>query len=127
MEAWGFKYSSMAFTWIKLNPRADGMFLYRGEGVSGKGGSFHIGMGHTTRKNAEFVLLGRRGAPKRQVKNIHEIIIAPRREHSRKPPDCQERIEAYAQGPYLELFAREARAGWDAWGNQTDKFVEAAE
>lgn len=49
-------------------------------------------------------------------------IIAPRREHSRKPDGIHERIERLVAGPYLELFARQTRPGWTAWGNETTKF-----
>jgi N6-adenosine-specific RNA methylase IME4 len=119
IEAWGFQYSSLAFTWAKLNPKApvDGGWHYA---------SFHVGMGHTTRKNAEFCLLGRRGSPKRLSKAVRELIISPRREHSRKPDESYARIEAYAAGPYVDLFARERRPGWDSWGDQTDRFEVAA-
>lgn len=117
IDAWGFRYSSMAFTWVKLTKRAPQLFY--------DGRSFHVGMGHTTRKNAEFCLLGRRGSPKRLRKDIRELIISPVREHSRKPDEVHERIEAYSAGPYLELFARAPRAGWTIWGNQTDRFPEA--
>jgi N6-adenosine-specific RNA methylase IME4 len=41
--------------------------------------------------------------------------------------DIHGRIERLVAGPYLELFARAPRTGWDVWGNQTDKFAEAAE
>lgn len=120
MEAWGFKFSSMAFTWVKLNPREkDAIFFFNN--------SFHVGMGHTTRKNCEFCLLGRKGSPKRLSKSVRELLIAPRREHSRKPDETYTRIEQYAEGPYLEMFARQRRAGWDAWGNDVDKFGVAAE
>lgn len=51
-------------------------------------------------------------------------VIAPRRQHSRKPEGMHARIERLVAGPYLELFARQKRAGWDVWGNQTDKFPE---
>jgi N6-adenosine-specific RNA methylase IME4 len=87
---------------------------------------FFTGMGYTTRKNAELCLLARRGSPKRLRKDIHELIIAPRREHSRKPAEARARIEQYAEGPCLEMFAREAAPGWMAWGNQTDKFPAAS-
>lgn len=106
MEAWGFRYSGTAFVWVKV--KSDG--------------TPRIGMGHTTRKSAEFCLLGRRGSPKRKSKAVREVILAPRREHSRKPDETYERIEAYADGPYLELFARQQWPGWTAWGNQTDRF-----
>lgn len=86
-----------------------------------------MGGGFTTRKNAEFCLIGKRGRSVRVAKDVHEIIIAPRREHSRKPEETYTRIERYCAGPYLELFARQQRAGWESWGNQVEKFTEAAE
>ncbi|MBC7169243.1 MT-A70 family methyltransferase [Phenylobacterium sp.] len=115
MEAWGFRYSSIGFLWAKLNPGAAGsIFLTESD--------WHVGMGYTTRKNTEICLLGRRGAPKRKSKSVRELIVAARREHSRKPDQARQRIEAYAEGPYLEMFARESAAGWDAWGLETGKF-----
>jgi N6-adenosine-specific RNA methylase IME4 len=45
-------------------------------------------------------------------------------EHSRKPAEARARIEQYADGPYLEMFAREAAPGWTIWGNQIDKFAQ---
>ena len=50
------------------------------------------------------------------------MIVSPRREHSRKPDEAYERIEALCEGPYLELFARARRPGWDGWGNQSEGF-----
>jgi hypothetical protein len=47
---------------------------------------------------------------------VPQLILAPRREHSRKPDEAYERIEALVPGPYLELFARAPRAGWYSWG-----------
>ena len=79
-------------------------------------------MGHTTRQNAEYVVLGRRGKPRRLRKDVHQLIIQPRREHSRKPDELYARVERYCTGPYLELFARQRRPGWDCWGNEIDKF-----
>lgn len=110
MEAWGFKYSAMGFVWVKLNKRAPVLFW--------DSPSFFMGMGHTTRQNAEFVLLGRKGSPKRKSKAVRQLLVAPRGEHSQKPEEIQDRIEAYADGPYCELFARRARPGWDCWGDQ---------
>lgn len=114
MKAWGFKYSGIGFVWIKLNKGAPAFWLNERD--------FFTGMGYTTRKNAEICLLGRRGSPKRLRKDIHELIIAPRREHSRKPDAFHERVEQYAPGPFLEMFAREQRPNWTAWGNETFKF-----
>lgn len=118
MDAWGFRYSSLAFVWIKQKKRADGqsgmIFMDRRD--------LFTGMGYTTRQNAELVLLGRRGSPPRLARDIHQVIVAPRQEHSRKPHEAYERIERYAPGPRVELFARNSREGWDSWGNQVDKF-----
>jgi N6-adenosine-specific RNA methylase IME4 len=120
MDAWSFRYSSVAFTWIKLRRGFTG-------GLINPATDFHVGMGHTTRKNAEYVLLGRRGSPKRLDKGIRELIIAPVRRHSQKPEEAQNRIERYADGPYLELFARRQRDGWTCWGDELPALPEAAE
>lgn len=49
-------------------------------------------------------------------------VIEPIREHSRKPDCVHERIERLVVGPYLELFARQRRRGWDSWGDEVDKY-----
>jgi N6-adenosine-specific RNA methylase IME4 len=107
MNAWGFKFSGSAFVWIKTYPKC---------------GRFCLGNGHTTRKNAEICFLGRRGKPKRLACDVRELIIATRREHSRKPDGIYERIERFCAGPYVELFARQRWPGWHAWGDQVDRF-----
>jgi N6-adenosine-specific RNA methylase IME4 len=120
IEAWGFRYSSVAFTWVKLKRSHDRLqlrFLPTAES------DLHVGLGLTTRKNAEFCLLGRRGNAHRNAKDVREIIMAPVREHSRKPDEAAARVERYCDGPYLELFARTMRPGWDSWGDQADKFT----
>jgi N6-adenosine-specific RNA methylase IME4 len=116
--AWGFRYSSRAFVWIKLNPRLArcAPFFYDAQA------DLATGQGYTTRKNAEDCLLFRRGQPKRLARDIREVIVSPRREHSRKPDEAHERIERFATGPYCELFARQRRCNWAAWGNQVDRF-----
>jgi len=123
MDAWGFKYSSVAFTWVKLRAAHNPMQLRI---LPTAESDLHVGLGLTTRKNAEFVLLGRRGSARRNAKNIREIILSPRREHSRKPDEAYDRIEQYCDGPRLELFARTQRPNWTAWGNQVEMFSEAA-
>lgn len=119
IEAWGFRYSAIAFTWVKLKRSFDARQL---RAVPLEEGDLHVGLGLTTRKNAEFCLLGRRGSCRRNSKSVREIILAPVREHSRKPDEVYGRIEAYCDGPYLELFARQRWPGWTAWGAETDKF-----
>src|SRR5690606_27837582 len=123
MSAWGFRYSSVAFTWVKLRRAHDERQL---RCVPTVDSDFHVGLGLTTRKNTEFVLLGRRGNARRIARDVRELIVAPVREHSRKPDEMFARVERYCEGPYLELFARERRPGWTAWGDEVGKFEEAA-
>ena len=103
MEAWDFQFSGSAFTWAKLNKTSPGWFM---------------GCGYGTRHNIEICWLGRRGKPKRLSNGVRELIVAPRREHSRKPDEQYERIERFCAGPYVELFARQRWPGWFAWGDE---------
>ena len=120
IEAWGFKYMTCAFSWMKAH--AGQIDLFRDDLDAS------MGMGYWTRANSEVCLLATRGKPKRLNADVRQGIIAPRREHSRKPDGIHDRIERLVAGPYVELFARQSdRPGWDYWGNQTDKFnAEAA-
>jgi len=116
MKAWGFKPTAIAFTWVKLKPRASTLMFLEVD--------LHMGGGFTTRKNCEFCILGKRGKSLRDSKSVHEVIVSARREHSRKPPEFLERVRKYV-GPdakICELFAREQTPGVDAWGNEVDKF-----
>lgn len=123
MNTWGFRYSAVAFTWVKLK-RSHDMKQLRFLPTSEH--DLHVGLGLTTRKNAEFCLLGRRGNARRLSKSVREIILTPVREHSRKPDEVFDRICEYCAGPYLELFARQTRAGWTSWGDEVNKFDEVA-
>jgi N6-adenosine-specific RNA methylase IME4 len=108
IEAWGFEYKTFGFSWVKViteNPRKPRM-----------------GLGSWTRANTEPCLLATKGHPKRLHKDVGQVIAAPIREHSRKPDETHTRIERLVAGPYLELFARAPREGWDVWGNETNKF-----
>lgn len=114
IQKWGFDYKTVAFTWVKQNP---------------KGSGFWKGMGYWTRSNPEFCLLATRGSPKRlpDATDVGELIVAPVREHSRKPDDARKRIGRLVAGPYLELFSRSRAEGWDAWGAEVGKFDDAAD
>lgn len=107
MKAWGFTYKTVVFVWVKLDPLAQTPF---------------IGLGYWTQTSVELCLLGKRGNPKRKEAGMRQLITASRREHSRKPDEQYERIERMVEGPYLELFARQRRPGWDSWGLEVDKF-----
>lgn len=117
MRSWGFEPTAAAFVWLKLNQDWNPKWPTYMEDAM-----FFMGLGHTTRQNAEYVILGRRGNPKRLAKDVRQIICSPLREHSRKPDEVYRRIERYAEGPYLDLFGRQGRLGWTVWGNEADKF-----
>ena len=120
MRSWGFEPVAMAFVWVKLNASWHPRWMTHIDNAM-----WFMGLGHTTRQNAEYVILGRKGKPQRLSKSVKQIIAAPVREHSRKPADVYERIERYCDGPYLDLFGRERRAGWEVRGNEAGKFDKA--
>jgi len=104
MAAWGFTYKSN-LVWYKV--RKDG-------GPDGRGVGFYF------RNVTEMILFGVRGgmrtlAPGRRQVNL---LSTQKREHSRKPDEIFDLIERCSPGPYLELFARFERDGWDQWGNE---------
>lgn len=120
-EAWGFAFKTDAFYWVKQRLiDADQIDMLTGDIAEPR-----MGFGYWTRKQIEPCLLFTRGKPRRIGKGVRQVIIEPRREHSRKPDVQYERIEGLVAGPYLEMFARNTRPGWMAWGNQTDKFSGA--
>ena len=112
VESWGFTYKTCAFSWMKADP-------YR---LFADDKTPFAGLGYWTRANTEPCLLATRGKPKRLKADVRQGIIAPRREHSRKPDEIHGRIERLVAGPYLELFARQEHAGWTTWGNEVGKF-----
>ena len=104
MEAWGFTYKTN-IVWYKI--RKDG-------GPDGRGVGFYF------RNVTELLLFGLRGSmrtlqPGRTQVNL---ISTRKREHSRKPDEIYDLIEECSPGPWLELFARFGRKGWDQWGNE---------
>jgi N6-adenosine-specific RNA methylase IME4 len=108
--SWGFTYKTVGFYWAKLKKSASKPVCDEE--------SFFTGLGFWTRANPEICLLATRGHPRRRSANVKKLIVSPRREHSRKPDEAYQRIEALCQGPYLEMFARSAQSGWDAWSEK---------
>ena len=110
MAAWGFQYKTN-LVWHKV--RKDG-------GPDGRGVGFYF------RNTTELVLFGVRGKlrtldPGRRQVNI---IRSRKREHSRKPDELYEIVEACSPGPYLELFARGTHsARWSAWGDESQTYT----
>jgi N6-adenosine-specific RNA methylase IME4 len=105
IDTWGFTYKTCAFCWVKADNRQPSFFVDET--------AADVGLGYWTRTNSEVCLLATRGSPKRLNADVRQAIIAPRREHSRKPAGIHERIERLVGGPYVELFARQRRVGWD--------------
>lgn len=110
MKSWGFDYKSN-IVWHKI--RKDG-------GPDGRGVGFYF------RNTTELVLFGTRGkdvrtltAGRRQV----NILKTMKREHSRKPDELYDIVEACSWGPRLELFARGTREGWRTWGDQSADYA----
>lgn len=111
---WGFEFKSDGLIWVKVGKNDPAVRP--------------IGMGKWVRKQVEYSFIFTRGKPKRRDAGVRQliekddVIYAPRREHSRKPDEQYERIERLVDGPYLEMFSRKSRPGWDSWGLETGKF-----
>lgn len=111
MKAWGFTYKTIAFIWVKKS----------------KQGKNEVLLAPWTLKSAEICLLGTRGSMSKHkaVNNIRQVQEHVRREHSRKPDEIRDDIKKmFPECKRIELFARTAMPGWDAWGNEVDKFTE---
>ena len=111
MQAWGFTYKTNII-WEKV--RQDGY-------PDGRGVGFYF------RNVTEILLFGIRGKSNRTLQPARtqvNLIRSKKREHSRKPDEFIPLIESCSSGPYIELFARGDRAGWDMWGNQASADYE---
>lgn len=110
LDAWGFE-SKTEGVWVKMV--ADGSRPA-------------FGTGYIMRNCFEPFIVATRGKPKRISRAERDVLMEPRREHSRKPDGIYTKIESLFAGPYLELFSRTDRPGWDHWGNELGKFRHAA-
>lgn len=107
LQAWGFTYKSN-IVWHKV--RKDG-------GSDGRGVGFYF------RNVTELILFGVRGKNARTLppgRRQVNYLATRKREHSRKPDEQYDIIESCSPGPYLEMFSRGVRDGWETWGNQAD-------
>ena len=121
-KAWGFEYRTCAFTWAKLNKSAAGRMSNPADDSN-----WFMSMGSWTRANTEVCLLFVKGAPPRFAADVRQLIVAPVREHSRKPDEQYGLIERLLSGPYLELFARRKFSEkWNVWGNQVESDIAFA-
>lgn len=108
IKEWGFKYST-TLVWAK-NPFGGGL-----------GGAFKI--------TTEFLIFARRGNLKSTGMTIGTWFNQKRAykngypNHSAKPEFFHELVEKSSPGPYLELFARSERVGWDSFGNEIENSI----
>lgn len=109
LDAWGFRYTH-TLTWAKA-PMGGGL-------------GRHVGI------SSEFFLRAVRGRPvvdRKIVGTWHAWKRAyderGKPQHSAKPAGFYELVEAHSPGPYIELFARRMRMGWDAWGDQAPESI----
>ena len=106
MNRWGFEYSTLGFSWIKLN----------------QNGSPFFGIGHYTKSNCEVCLIGGIGHIHQLIKSdaISSVVMTKKTKHSEKPHEVRNRIDQLVVNdiPKIELFARHKIKGWDQWGNQ---------
>jgi N6-adenosine-specific RNA methylase IME4 len=110
LAAWGFRYRQ-AVTWRKT-------------------GNVSPFPGHIAPQHSEHLLVAARGNPGRMGLFPSSVIDGPKPAvaggHSRKPDVFADLIETASPGPYLEMFARQQRLGWDTWGNEALEHVEIA-
>lgn len=95
LEAWGFDYKTY-LVWVKPQ----------------------MGMGNYFRKRTELILFGIRGKTPTERDDITDVIDAKRSKHSKKPEQFYELVETQSPRPYLEMFARRRRLGWETWGDE---------
>lgn len=104
VEKWGFRYSTVAFCWVKINKNNRAPVF---------------GPGYYTASNIEIVILGMKGSLSPVDNTISQLIIEDRMEHSHKPAIVREKIvQLFGDLPRIELFARQTAPGWDGWGKE---------
>lgn len=121
IEAWGFRYRTLAFQWVKHYSKARTPFW---------------GNGSWTRSNTEPCFLATRGKPRRVDMGVHqlietfeadEVLGTAFKRHSEKPAEARDKIvRLMGDVPRVELFARSHAVGWDVWGNEVASTVELA-
>ena len=119
MKHWGFNYCTFFFVWVKT-----------------KRSQPHVpvcGLGNWTRSSTEVCLLGVKGKPLRfrKSRSVAQVIMEPRRDHSRKPETARRRIIDFFGNhdntKKIELFSRDPRnTEWDVWGLETEKYQSSS-
>ena len=104
LDAWKFEHQTM-ITW----------------------GKDRLGMGSWPRGKTEHLVIASRGKPVHTLNELTTLMMAPVREHSRKPDEIMDAVAKHCPGPRLEMFAREPRDGWTSWGAEPTKFDASKE
>lgn len=103
-DKWGFKYTTLGFSWIKTNKN---------------NGQPFFGVGYYAKSNCEVCLMGIKGKMRPISNEVSSCVISMREAHSKKPDEVRNRIvQLFGDLPRIELFARQHTAGWDCWGNE---------
>lgn len=110
MQAWGFQYKTLGFSWLKTY----------------KNGTPFFGIGYCAKSNQEVCLLGVKGKAHLLVKSnsVSSFISTVKTKHSEKPQVFRDKIvELFGDIPRIELFARQKTEGWDVWGNEVENDI----
>lgn len=112
IKAWGFKYKTLGFSWIKTN----------------KNGAPFFGIGYYAKSNCEVCLMATKGKAHSLVKSnsVSSVILHPKTKHSQKPQEVRDRIISLfgIDATRIELFARQKTEGWDVWGNEVESDIK---
>ena len=108
VKAWGFDFKTI-ITWVK--GRFEGPRLV-----------YHIGVGNYYRNSTEHILFAIRGSLGTFNHDAPTAFIAERHAHSEKPAAFYDMVQHMSPGPYLDVFARKQRMGWDSWGDEAYDF-----
>ena len=105
----GLHLQERCFRLAKEKPQVRGLVLWPGLLDAGQRGGLPA---------------GNTGTPKAAGANVHQFIISPIQEHSRKPEEARDKIVALmGDVPRVELFARQSPPGWDVWGNEVESTI----
>lgn len=111
LDAWGFDYVTKG-VWVKQT----------------RLGNRHFGTGYALRNEHEEIIIAKRGEPVIASRSLRSVVFGPVREHSRKPDEAYALAEAMCpHGRRADVFSREQRPGWDAWGNEAGLFDGASD
>lgn len=126
MAAWGFKYNSLAFIWNKITKCTTNQIDIFNEVSNEK---VRTTLTPYTRRSCEYCFMGTRGSARELIKDhyvLQYVAWASRtRKHSEKPDEVRKRIvKLCGDIPRVELFARQQKTGWDAWGNEVSNSIK---